>query len=99
MEVLDHIFTEEAFSKRRRAYEKQAQVSGFPIKKAHFKNGTRSLHYVTITSAILDRILQHCTVVNIMGERCCTGNQGLKRTAGILWSSLGTISSTRIGYS
>ena len=33
VEVLDHIFAEEAKSKRKRAYEKQAQMSGFPIKK------------------------------------------------------------------
>ena len=32
-EVLDHIFSEEAKSKRRRAYEKQIQMSAFPIKK------------------------------------------------------------------
>ena len=31
--VLDHIFGEEAKSKRRRAYEQQVQLSGFPIKK------------------------------------------------------------------
>jgi len=34
VEVLDHIFAAEALSKRRRAYEKQVQMSGFPIKKA-----------------------------------------------------------------
>jgi len=33
VEVLDHIFTEEARDKRKRAYEKQVQMSGFPIKK------------------------------------------------------------------
>jgi len=33
VEVLDHIFAQEALSKRRRAYEKQVQMSGFPIKK------------------------------------------------------------------
>ena len=33
MEVLDHIFLEEEKSKRRRAYEKQILLSGFPIKK------------------------------------------------------------------
>jgi DNA replication protein DnaC len=33
VEVLDHIFAEEALSKCRRAYEKQVQMSGFPIKK------------------------------------------------------------------
>ena len=33
VEVLDHIFDEEAKSKRKRAYEKQVQMSGFPIKK------------------------------------------------------------------
>ena len=33
VEVLDHIFAEEAKSKRKRAYEKQVQMSGFPIKK------------------------------------------------------------------
>ena len=33
VEVLDHIFAEEALNKRRRAYEKQVQMSGFPIKK------------------------------------------------------------------
>lgn len=33
VEVLDHIFAEEALSKRWRAYEKQVQMSGFPIKK------------------------------------------------------------------
>ena len=33
VEVLDHIFAEEAKSKRKRAYEKQIQMSGFPIKK------------------------------------------------------------------
>ena len=31
--VLDHIFAEEAKNKRSRAYEKQVQLSGFPIKK------------------------------------------------------------------
>ena len=31
--VLDHIFAEEAKSRRNRAYEKQVQLSGFPIKK------------------------------------------------------------------
>jgi DNA replication protein DnaC len=34
IDVLDHIFSEEAKSKRKRAYEKQLQMSGFPIKKA-----------------------------------------------------------------
>ena len=33
VEVLDHIFTEEANSKRRRAYETQLMTSGFPLKK------------------------------------------------------------------
>jgi len=33
VEVLDHIFTTEASNKRERAYEKQIQMSGFPIKK------------------------------------------------------------------
>ena len=33
VDVLGHIFAEEAKSKRRRAYEKQIQMSGFPIKK------------------------------------------------------------------
>jgi DNA replication protein DnaC len=33
VDVLDHIFREEAKSKRQRAYEKQVQMSGFPIKK------------------------------------------------------------------
>ena len=33
VEVLDYIFSEEAKFKRKRAYEKQVQVSGFPIKK------------------------------------------------------------------
>lgn len=33
VEVLDHIFAAEALAKRRRAYEKQVQMSGFPIKK------------------------------------------------------------------
>jgi DNA replication protein DnaC len=33
VEVLDYIFNEEAKSKRKRAYEKQVQMSGFPIKK------------------------------------------------------------------
>ena len=32
MDVLDHIFAEEAKSKRKRAYEKQIQMSGFLIK-------------------------------------------------------------------
>ena len=30
VDVLDHIFAEEAKSKRKRAYEKQIQMSGFP---------------------------------------------------------------------
>jgi DNA replication protein DnaC len=34
VDVLDHIFSEEAKSKRKRAYEKQIQMSGFPIKKS-----------------------------------------------------------------
>ena len=33
VEVLDHIFCEEARAKRQRAYDKQLQMSGFPIKK------------------------------------------------------------------
>ena len=33
VDALAHIFAKEAESKRRRAYEKQAQMSGFPIKK------------------------------------------------------------------
>jgi len=33
VEVLDHIFTEEAMSKRKRAIETQIQTSGFPMKK------------------------------------------------------------------
>ena len=33
LDILDHIFLEEAKSKRKRAYEKQIQMSGFPIKK------------------------------------------------------------------
>ena len=33
VDVLEHIFAEEAKSKRKRAYEKQIQMSGFPIKK------------------------------------------------------------------
>jgi len=33
VDVLDHIFAEKAKSKRKRAYEKQIQMSGFPIKK------------------------------------------------------------------
>ena len=33
VDILDHIFAEEAKSKRKRAYEKQIQMSGFPIKK------------------------------------------------------------------
>lgn len=33
VEVLRHIFAEETQSKRRRAYKKQVQMSGFPIKK------------------------------------------------------------------
>lgn len=33
VDVLDHIFAEEALNKRKRAYEKQVQTSGFPIKK------------------------------------------------------------------
>ena len=33
VDVLDHIFAEEVKSKRKRAYEKQVQMSGFPIKK------------------------------------------------------------------
>ncbi len=33
VDILDHIFSEEARSKRQRAYEKQIQMSGFPIKR------------------------------------------------------------------
>ena len=33
VDVLDYIFAEEARSKRKRAYEKQIQMSGFPIRK------------------------------------------------------------------
>jgi DNA replication protein DnaC len=32
VEVLDHIFTEEAKNKRKRTYEKQLQMSGLPLK-------------------------------------------------------------------
>ncbi len=38
VEVLAYIFSEKAKSKWKRAYEKQIQMSGFPIKKAHFEN-------------------------------------------------------------
>jgi DNA replication protein DnaC len=34
VDVLDHIFAEEAKSKQRRAYEHQVQMSGFPLKKS-----------------------------------------------------------------
>lgn len=34
VEILDHLFKEEAANKRKRAYEKQVQMSGFPIKKS-----------------------------------------------------------------
>jgi len=34
VEILDHIFSEEAKSKSRRAVEKQIQMSGFPMKKS-----------------------------------------------------------------
>jgi len=34
VDVLDHIFTEETISKRKRAYEQQVQMSGFPLKKS-----------------------------------------------------------------
>jgi len=34
VDVLDHIFAEEAKTKRRRAYEHQVQMSGFPLKKS-----------------------------------------------------------------
>jgi DNA replication protein DnaC len=34
VDVLDHIFAEEAKTKRRRAYEHQIQMSGFPLKKS-----------------------------------------------------------------
>jgi DNA replication protein DnaC len=34
VEVLDHIFTEEAMFKRKRAIETQLQTSGFPMKKS-----------------------------------------------------------------
>ena len=33
VDVLDHIFSEEAKSKRKRAYEKQIQMSGFPTQE------------------------------------------------------------------
>ena len=33
VDVLDHIFADEAKPKRKRAYEKQIQMSGFSIKK------------------------------------------------------------------
>jgi len=33
VEVLDHIFSEEAENRRQRAYDKQVQMSGFPLKK------------------------------------------------------------------
>ena len=33
VDVLDHIFAEEAKAKRKRAYEKQVQMFDFPIKK------------------------------------------------------------------
>jgi DNA replication protein DnaC len=33
VEVLDHIFSQEADNRRKLAYEKQVQMSGFPIKK------------------------------------------------------------------
>lgn len=37
VDVLDHIFAKDAKSKRRRAYEKQIQMSGFPIKKTLYE--------------------------------------------------------------
>jgi DNA replication protein DnaC len=33
IEVLDHIFTEEAFNKQKRAVDTQVKISGFPMKK------------------------------------------------------------------
>jgi len=33
VEILDHIFSEEAKNKTKRAVEKQIQMSGFPMKK------------------------------------------------------------------
>jgi len=33
VEILDHIFSEEAKAKHKRAIEKQIQMSGFPLKK------------------------------------------------------------------
>ena len=33
VEIFGHIFAEKAKSKRKRAYEKQIQMSGFPVKK------------------------------------------------------------------
>ena len=33
VDVLDHIFAEEVKAKRKRAYEKQIQMSGFPIRR------------------------------------------------------------------
>ena len=134
VDVLDHIFSEEAKSKRKRAYEKQIQMSGFPIKKTlddfdfsfqpsidkrqidelkvlakyrmliideigylpmdiqganlffqliarryektstvftsnkTFSQWNEVFADVTIASAILDRVLHHCTVINIKGE-------------------------------
>ena len=120
VEVLDHIFSEEAKSKRKRVYEKQIQMSGFPTKKTlddfdfsfqpsidkrqideigylpmdiqganlffqliarryektsavftsnkTFSQWNEVFADVTIASAILDRVLHHCTVINIKGE-------------------------------
>ena len=34
VEVLDHILLEEAKDKRKRAYNRAVQISGFPIKKS-----------------------------------------------------------------
>lgn len=65
VEVLDHIFSEEARNKRKRAYEKQIQMSGFPIfiassiqvvHSAHL--GVRDEIFLRFISVLSDDVLQ-----------------------------------------
>ena len=71
VEVLDHIFSEEAKSKRKRAYEKQVQISGFPIKKSldDFDFSFQpSIDKCQIDELATMRFLENCENVVFLGQ-------------------------------
>ena len=65
VEVLDHIFSEEAKSKRKRAYEKQIQSPGFPSRRrwmtsiflsSHPSTNARSMSWLPCVSWRMEKM-------------------------------------------